>query len=205
MGVPPKFIQSWKKEMNKLIFATNNKNKVEEVRHLLGSRFEINSLSESSINIDIAEPYDTLAENATEKAEVIYRLTNKDCFAEDTGLMVDSLGGEPGVKSARYAGENATHENNVDKLLLKLEGKANRAATFKTIICLIESGRQVIFEGTCKGTIIAEKRGNMGFGYDPVFVPDGAIATFAEMTMDEKNLYSHRKKAVVKLINYLSN
>ncbi|MEO6188116.1 MAG: RdgB/HAM1 family non-canonical purine NTP pyrophosphatase [Ginsengibacter sp.] len=203
--MPSQLIQPGKKKMNSLIFATNNKNKVAEVRHLLGIEFEIKSLSEKNINIDIPEPFDTLEENAIEKAEVIYRLTSTNCFAEDSGLMVDSLGGDPGVRSARYAGEQASYENNVDKLLFKLDGKTERSATFKTVICLIEDGSKVLFEGTCKGTIIAEKRGEMGFGYDPVFIPDGAMKTFSEMTMDEKNLYSHRKKAVEKFIKYLRN
>jgi XTP/dITP diphosphohydrolase len=191
--------------MNTIIFATNNQNKVSEVRSILDGKFRILSLKEAGIDIDIPEPYETLEENAREKAIVIHRLTNENCFAEDTGLEVDSLNGEPGVKSARYAGEGRSFEKNIDKLLDKLAGSKNRDAQFRTIICLICKGKEKIFEGICKGTIIAERRGNSGFGYDPVFVPDGSSKTFAEMTMAEKNAFSHRNKAVEKLTNYLKN
>ncbi|HEU5053079.1 MAG TPA: RdgB/HAM1 family non-canonical purine NTP pyrophosphatase [Hanamia sp.] len=191
--------------MNTIIFATNNDNKVSEVRSILDGKFRIFSLKEAGIDIDIPEPHDTLEENAREKAIVIHRLTNENCFAEDTGLEVDSLNGEPGVKSARYAGEGRSFEKNIDKLLDKLAGSKNRDAQFRTIICLICKGKEKIFEGICKGTIIAERRGNSGFGYDPVFVPDGSSKTFAEMTMAEKNVFSHRNKAVEKLANYLKN
>src|SRR5690242_19812803 len=191
--------------MNTIIFATNNDNKVSEVRSILDGKFRIFSLKEAGIDIDIPEPYETLEENAREKAIVIHRLTNENCFAEDTGLEVDSLNGEPGVKSARYAGEGRSFEKNIDKLLDKLAGSKNRDAQFRTIICLICKGKEKIFEGICKGTIIAERRGNSGFGYDPVFVPDGSSKTFAEMTMAEKNAFSHRNKAVEKLTNYLKN
>lgn len=191
--------------MNTIIFATNNDNKVSEVRSILDGKFRIFSLKEAGIDIDIPEPYETLEENAREKAIVIHRLTNENCFAEDTGLEVDALSGEPGVKSARYAGEARSFEKNIDKLLDKLAGSKNRDAQFRTIICLICKGKEKIFEGICKGTIIAERRGNSGFGYDPVFVPDGSSKTFAEMTMAEKNAFSHRNKAVEKLANYLKN
>jgi XTP/dITP diphosphohydrolase len=191
--------------MNTIIFATNNDNKVSEVRSILDGKFRILSLKEAGIDIDIPEPYETLEENAREKAIVIHRLTKENCFAEDTGLEVDSLNGEPGVKSARYAGEGRSFEKNIDKLLDKLAESKNRNAQFRTIICLICKGKEKIFEGICKGTIIAERRGNSGFGYDPVFVPDGSSKTFAEMTMAEKNAFSHRNKAVEKLTNYLKN
>jgi len=191
--------------MNTIIFATNNDNKVSEVRSILDGKFRIFSLKEAGIDIDIPEPYETLEENAREKAIVIHRLTNENCFAEDTGLEVDSLNGEPGVKSARYGGEGRSFEKNIDKLLDKLAESKNRNAQFRTIICLICKGKEKIFEGICKGTIIAERRGNSGFGYDPVFVPDGSSKTFAEMTMAEKNAFSHRNKAVEKLTNYLKN
>lgn len=190
--------------MKTLIFATNNNNKVAEVRSILEGKFKIVSLAEAGINIDIPEPFDTIEENASEKARVIYNLTNENCFSEDTGLEVEVLNGEPGVKSARYAGEERDFENNIDKLLSNLKNKENRSAQFKTVICIILNGEQNIFDGICKGTIIAEQRGYSGFGYDPVFIPEGADKTFAEMTMDEKNIFSHRKKAIEKLTGFLN-
>ena len=189
--------------MNTIIFATNNEHKVIEVRAILKKMFKILSLKEAGIEIDIPEPYNSLQENAFEKARVIHRLTGKNCFAEDTGLEVEVLNGEPGVKSARYAGEERSFEKNIDKLLSKLENKENHKAQFRTVVCLIEDGKQKIFEGTCKGTIIAQRRGDSGFGYDPVFIPDGSAKTFAEMSMEEKNRFSHRKKAIEKLTRYL--
>ena len=191
--------------MNTIIFATNNDNKVSEVRSILDGKFRILSIKEAGIDIDIPEPYETLEENAREKAIVIHRLTNENCFAEDTGLEVDSLNGEPGVKSARYAGEGRSFEKNIDKLLDKLAESKNRNAQFRTIICLICKGKEKIFEGICKGTIIAERKGNSGFGYDPVFIPEGSALTFSEMTLAEKNIFSHRKKAIEKLANFLKN
>jgi XTP/dITP diphosphohydrolase len=189
--------------MNTIIFATNNEHKVIEVKAILKKMFKILSLKEAGIEIDIPEPYNSLQENAFEKARVIHQLTGKNCFAEDTGLEVEVLNGEPGVKSARYAGGERSFEKNIDKLLGKLENKENRNAQFKTVVCLIENGKQKIFEGTCKGTIIAQRRGDSGFGYDPVFIPDGSTKTFAEMSMEEKNRFSHRKKAIEKLTRYL--
>ncbi|MGN6533068.1 MAG: RdgB/HAM1 family non-canonical purine NTP pyrophosphatase [Ginsengibacter sp.] len=189
--------------MKELIFATNNENKVSEVKVILQEKFKILSLKEVGIEIDIPEPFDTLEENAKEKARVIYQLTNLNCFSEDTGLETESLNGEPGVKSARYAGESRSFQQNIDKLLSKLENKKDRRAQFRTVICLILNGKEKIFEGICKGIIIAERRGASGFGYDPVFIPDGAARTFAEMTMEEKNIFSHRKKAMEKLITFL--
>ena len=191
--------------MNTIIFATNNKNKVEEVRAILDNEFKILSLNESGVDIDIPEPFDSLEENAREKANVIYNLKNQSCFSEDTGLEVDTLNGEPGVKSARYAGDERSFEKNIDKLLSKLAGKENRKAQFRTVICLIINGKVNFFEGICKGTIIAERRGNSGFGYDAIFVPEGSGKSFAEMTMDEKNIFSHRNKAMKKLTYYLKN
>lgn len=192
-------------KMNTIIFATNNEHKVSEIRAVLKGKFNIISIKETGIDIEIAEPFDTLQENAHEKARVIYELTGQDCFAEDTGLEVESLNGEPGVKSARYAGEDRSFEKNIDKLLINLENKQNRKAQFRTVICLLLNGQQKFFEGTCKGTIIADRRGISGFGYDPVFVPDGSDKTFAEMSMEEKNLYSHRKKAMEKLLSFLAD
>lgn len=188
--------------MINLIFATNNLNKVREVKSLLNEKFKIETLSDAGINIEIPEPYETLEENAIEKAVVINKMTGKNCFAEDTGLEVLALNGEPGVKSARYAGGERSSEKNIDKLLFELKDKKDRSAIFKTIVCLIINGRQFLFEGTIKGTIIAERRGDTGFGYDSVFIPEGSIKTFAEMTLPEKNTFSHRKMAIKKLVEY---
>ena len=189
--------------MKTLIFATNNNNKVAEVRSILADKFNIISLSEAGIDIDVPEPYNTLEENAREKARVINKLTEKDCFSEDTGLEVEALDGEPGVKSARYAGNERDFEQNINKLLTNLQNISNRKAQFRTVICLILNGKENLFEGICKGTIIATQKGTSGFGYDPVFVPDGANKTFAEMTMSEKNVFSHRKKAMERLTDFL--
>lgn len=189
--------------MNTIIFATNNKHKVIEVRSILKEKFKILSLKEAGIEIDIPEPYNSLEENACEKARVIHQLTDKNCFAEDTGLEVEVLNGEPGVKSARYAGEERSFEKNIDKLLGKLKNKENRKAQFRTVVCLIVNDKQKVFEGICKGTIIANRRGDAGFGYDPVFIPNGSTKTFAEMAMEEKNRFSHRKKAIEKFTSYL--
>jgi XTP/dITP diphosphohydrolase len=191
--------------MNTLIFATNNPHKVEEVRSVLNNQWMILSLKEAGIDIDIPEPHNSLEANAREKSSTIYRLTGQDCFSEDTGLEVPALDGAPGVKSARYAGEKAGYDDNTRKLLAVLKGKADRKARFRTIISLFLGGREYQFEGICTGTIIEEKRGNTGFGYDPVFVPDGDTRTFAEMNTAEKNKYSHRKKAMEKLILFLAN
>lgn len=188
---------------SRLIFATNNQHKVDEIKHILGDSFEVVSLKEAGIDIDIPEPHDTLEANATEKSTVIFALTGMDCFSEDTGLEVAALDGAPGVKSARYAsGEHYTDNNH--KLLSVLEGEHNRLAQFRTVISLMLNGKEHQFEGICKGSILTEKRGNEGFGYDPLFVPDGAEKTFAEMTMEEKSVYSHRKKATVQFIQFLS-
>ena len=191
--------------MDKLIFATNNQHKIDEIRIVLGDIFNIISLKEAGIDIDIPEPHDTLEANAEEKARTIFKLTNKNCFSEDTGLEVVVLKGEPGVKSARYAGEGKSSEANIDKLLENMQNELNRNAQFKTIISLILNGNEIQFEGICKGTILYERRGLYGFGYDAVFIPDGGLKTFAEMTSEEKNVFSHRKKAMVKMINYLES
>jgi len=191
--------------MKQLVFATNNQHKVDEMKHALNGRFEIKSLKEAGINIDIPEPFNTLEENAATKSTTIYNLTNADCFSEDTGLEVEALGGEPGVKSARYAGENASFDDNVTKLLAKMENINNRSAQFKTIISLIIDGKEYLFEGICKGTILSNRQGEKGFGYDPIFTPEGSYKSFAEMTMEEKNVYSHRRKAADKLVTFLAN
>lgn len=189
--------------MDTLIFATNNQHKVDEMRSILGADFNIISLKEAGIDIDIPEPHDTLEANASEKSGTIHRLTKKDCFSEDTGLEVTALNGAPGVKSARYAGDANDFGKNVEKLLLDMQGIDKREARFRTIISLILDDKEYLFEGICNGRIIEEKRGSLGFGYDPVFVPDGSEKTFSEMEMAEKNLFSHRKKAMEKLISFL--
>jgi len=191
--------------MKQLVFATNNQHKVDEMKHALNGRFEIKSLKEAGINIDIPEPFNTLEENAATKSTTIYNLTNADCFSEDTGLEVEALGGEPGVKSARYAGENASFDDNVTKLLAKMENINNRSAQFKTIISLIIDGKEYLFEGICKGTILSNRQGEKGFGYDPIFTPEGSYKSFADMNMEEKNVYSHRRKAADKLVTFLAN
>ncbi len=189
--------------MRKLIFATNNQHKIDEIKPVLGNAFSIITLKEAGIDKDIPEPHNTLEENATEKSKVIFNMTGMDCFSEDTGLEVAALNGEPGVKSARYAGEKRSFEKNIEKLLFNLKNKKNRSAQFRTILSLISNGTEHKFEGICKGTIIAYSRGVKGFGYDPIFIPDGSLKTFAEMEMEEKNKFSHRKKAVDKLIAFL--
>jgi len=190
--------------VNNIIFATNNQNKVEEVRAVLGKGFKIVTLKEAGIDIDIPEPFDTLKANASQKSKTIFDITGKNCFSEDTGLEVDALNGEPGVKSARYAGEGRSFDDNIDKLLGRLQDADSRLARFRTVISLILDGKEYFFEGICPGRIIMERIGNNGFGYDPVFVPDGSDKTFAEMAMAEKNKFSHRKKAMEKLISFLS-
>ena len=189
--------------MEKLIFATNNQNKVDEVRIVLGDIFDIITLREAGIDIDIPEHHDTLEANATEKSMTIYKMTNKSCFSEDTGLEVPALNGAPGVKSARYAGEGRSFEDNIDKLLNNLLPLVERNARFRTIISLIINGVETQFEGICTGVILKERRGNKGFGYDTVFMPDGSNKSFGDMTTEEKGQFSHRKKAMVKLIDYL--
>lgn len=189
--------------MESLIFATNNQHKADEIRAVLAGKWGILTLKEAGIEKDIPEPYDTLEANASEKSRTIFELTGKNCFSEDTGLEVVALNGEPGVRSARYAGENRLFEDNVSKLLKALEGVSNRKARFRTVISLILNGKEYQFEGICNGIISDKTIGSSGFGYDPVFVPDGDTRTFAEMTMAEKNLFSHRKKAMKKLISFL--
>ncbi|WP_207492666.1 RdgB/HAM1 family non-canonical purine NTP pyrophosphatase [Aridibaculum aurantiacum] len=190
--------------MRTIIFATNNSNKIYEVENLVGDLYNVLSLKAAGIDIDIPEPHATLEANAREKSETIYRLTGKDCFSEDTGLEVAALRGEPGVRSARYAGENKSSADNIEKVLRLLNGQANRKARFRTIVSLIMDGKEHQFEGICEGKIIEQPRGDAGFGYDPIFVPDGAEMTFAEMSLQEKNTYSHRKKAIAQLLAYLS-
>lgn len=186
-----------------LIFATNNQHKVDEIRSVIGNRFTVITLKEAGIDIDIPEPHDSLHENASEKSNTIFRITHQNCFSEDTGLEVEALNGEPGVKSARYAGEDKDFDANIQKLLQKLDGSINREAQFRTVISLILNEKEHLFEGICKGTIIHEKRGSSGFGYDPVFIPEGSEKTFAEMSLEEKNVFSHRRKATDLLLAFL--
>ena len=188
--------------MDDLIFASNNQHKAEEIRAILGKSFTIKTLKEAGVDIDIPEPHDTLEKNATEKSSVIYHLTKMDCFSEDTGLEVDVLNGEPGVRSARYA-DDKSFNNNIDKLLNNLKNRQDRKAQFRTAISLMLKGKEYKFEGVCKGIIIAKQRGGKGFGYDPVFMPEGSNKTFAEMDISEKNTYSHRRKAIEKLVEFL--
>ena len=188
-----------------LIFATNNQHKANEINSILGTAFKICTLREAGLEIDIPEPHDTLEENAREKSLTIYKLKNRDCFSEDTGLEVDALGGAPGVKSARYAGDHCSTEDNINKLLSELADKQNRKARFRTVVSLIENGKEYQFEGICEGSIGITRSGDHGFGYDPVFIPDGATKSFASMNLEEKNKYSHRKKAVEKLVAFLNH
>lgn len=188
----------------KLVFASNNENKIMEIQPLIPAGMEIISMKEAGIHIDIPEPHDTLEDNAREKARTIFSLTAENCFSEDTGLEVEALEGAPGVKSARYAGEERSFEKNISKLLKELENAANRKARFRTVICLILEGKEYFFEGICKGKIDTSEKGEQGFGYDPIFVPEGSEKSFAEMNTEEKNLYSHRRKAVDKLIVFLN-
>ena len=186
-----------------LIFATNNRNKVAEIQSLVGANFTIIPLKEAGIEIDIPEPHDQLEANAHEKAVTIFNLTQQNCFSEDTGLEIVALDGAPGVKSARYAGENSNAQANIDLVLSKMAGIENRTAQFRTVICLIWENQTYYFEGVCKGQILSNMQGENGFGYDPIFVPDGATKSFANMTMEEKNTFSHRKKAVTQLFDFL--
>lgn len=188
----------------KLVFATNNLHKLTEIKAILGEQIEILSLNDINCHVDIPETADTLEGNAKMKAEYIYQHYHLDCFADDTGLEVKALNGAPGVFSARYAGEGHDSQANMKKLLEHLKGKTNREAQFRTAICLIENGEEHLFEGLVKGKIIEEKRGEAGFGYDPVFVPDGYDKTFAELGEDIKNQISHRARAVEKLCDYLT-
>lgn len=188
----------------KLVFATNNAHKLEEVSAMLGDTFELLSLNDINCHADIPETADTLEGNARLKASFVYQNYGLNCFADDTGLEVEVLGGEPGVYSARYAGgEGHDSEANMRKLLAELEGKDNRKARFRTAISLILDGKEYLFEGIVNGEITTEKRGDSGFGYDPVFRPDGYEQTFAELGHEIKNQISHRARAVQKLCEFL--
>jgi XTP/dITP diphosphohydrolase len=187
-----------------IIFATNNENKLKEIRHILGNSFELVSLSDLNIEEDIPEDKSTLEENALVKARYIHKSTGMNVFADDTGLEIEALNGKPGVHSARFAGENKNSDANIEKVLSLLEKSENRKARFRTVIALIFNGKEYFFEGRVSGNIISEKRGTEGFGYDPVFMPDGKNLTFAEMNLDEKNSISHRAIAFEKLREFLT-
>lgn len=189
----------------RLVFATNNAHKLEEIRAILGNSIEILSLADIHCHADIPETADTLEGNARQKSRYVYEHYGLDCFADDTGLEVESLGGAPGVHSARYAdGQGHDSQANMNKLLKEMEEKNDRKAQFRTIISLIEKGEERQFEGIVKGQITREKRGESGFGYDPIFQPDGYETTFAELGSDIKNRISHRARAVATLCDYLT-
>lgn len=187
----------------KLILASNNPFKAEEIRTMIGNEFELLTMKQAGFDLDIPEPYDTLEENASAKSRTIYALCGSACFSEDTGLEVEILNGKPGVHSARYAGNEKSFENNIQKLLDELSGHLNRKARFRTIISLISGGQEWQFEGETGGVISVEKKGVSGFGYDPVFIPEGATRTFGEMHPEEKNRFSHRRKALEKMIAFM--
>jgi XTP/dITP diphosphohydrolase len=186
-----------------IVFATNNENKLREIRNILGNSFSLLSLVDLNISDDIPENEPTLEGNALQKARYIHRLLKMNVFADDTGLEIEALNGLPGVNSARFAGENKDFDANIDKALRMMGSTSNRKARFRTVIALILDDREYLFEGIIKGKIISERRGIEGFGYDPVFVPQGYDLTFAEMSLAEKNRISHRAKAFMKLRNFL--
>ena len=191
--------------MKQLVFATNNAHKLDEVRKILGGKFDVLSLKEIGCNDDIAETAETFDGNALIKARYIHDKYGYDCFADDSGLEIVALGGAPGVYSARYAGEAHDSEKNMAKVLEQLQGVENRAARFRTVIALILDGKEHLFEGEITGRIIEERRGAGGFGYDPIFIPDGETRTFAEMDDAQKNGISHRARAVKKLVAFLES
>lgn len=188
----------------KIVFATNNVNKIYEIQSMLPESIEIISLESIGCHEEIPETADTIEGNAIMKANYVTEKYGYDCFADDTGLEVEALNGEPGVYSARYAGEQKSAEDNMDKLLLKLENSMNRNAQFKTVITLNLNGKQYLFTGIAKGDITLDKNGNQGFGYDPIFRPEGYQETFAQLSLETKNTISHRGKATRELITFLN-
>lgn len=192
--------------MKKIVFATNNAHKLQEIRQIVGAEFEILSLADIGCDVDIPETADTLDGNALMKAEFIKEHYGMDCFSDDTGLEIDALGGEPGVYSARYGGVAHDSERNMDKVLMKMQGVTERSARFRTVIVLIEGDKVTKFEGKVEGRILTERHGAEGFGYDPIFAPVEADGrTFAEMNAQEKNAISHRGRATAALVKYLKN
>lgn len=202
MNIPGKSIPNGPAPRIRIIFATNNDHKVAEIQAAIGNSLEVVSLRQAGIDVEIPEPHDTLEANATEKSSTIHHLTGDNCFSEDTGLEVAALRGEPGVNSARYAGEHRSFEDNIEKLLKSLDAN-HRQARFRTVISLIWEGTEHQFEGICNGHILPVVTGTGGFGYDPIFVPEGDIRSFAQMSLEEKNKYSHRRKAADQLVAFL--
>lgn len=188
----------------KIVFATNNLHKVKEVQEMLPESIELLTLSQVNINEDIPEDFPTLEGNALQKARYIFEKYGYSCFADDTGLEIESLNNEPGVYSARYAGEQKSSEDNIDKVLTNLGSNNNRKACFRTVIALILDGKETLFEGRVNGDILTERHGTDGFGYDPIFKPSGFNESFAEMSLEAKNAISHRGRAVAKLVDFLS-
>ena len=191
--------------MMKLVFATNNQHKLQEIKQILGDSIELLSLNDINCDEEIPENQETIEGNAAEKSFYILNKFGLNCFADDTGLEIEALKGEPGVYSARYAGEEKSAEKNMDLVLQKLSEIKNRKARIKTVISLVIDGREIQFEGIVNGQILEEKRGKTGFGYDPIFQPDESDLSFAEMTMEEKGKISHRGRAVQKLVEYLTH
>ncbi|MFA6402641.1 MAG: RdgB/HAM1 family non-canonical purine NTP pyrophosphatase [Salinivirgaceae bacterium] len=191
--------------MEQLIFATNNRHKLEEVKHILSGLFQVVGMSEAGFTEDIPENEPTLEGNARTKAQFIYNLTKSNVFADDTGLEIEALNGEPGVFSARYAGPSKTSEDNLQLVLQKMKTAENRKAQFRTAICLILNHKEYLFEGIVKGTLLTQKQGASGFGYDPIFQPDGYAESFAQMPINLKNKISHRGLAMQKMVSFLNN
>lgn len=187
-----------------LIFASKNAHKVAELKSMLPNNFEVLSIKDIGLESNIPEDFETLEENAMQKAEFIYAKTQQNCLSDDTGLEVEALNGAPGVYSARYAGEKASFDDNINKLLNALENENMRKARFKTVIALIINGQKHTFEGICEGSISTQRQGKEGFGYDPIFIPEGETRSFAEMPLSEKNAISHRGRAFRKAIAFLS-
>jgi XTP/dITP diphosphohydrolase len=191
--------------MKELYFASQNENKLKEIQAMMPDDFFLKGLRDLDYNEPLQEDYDTLEQNAYQKAHTIFEKFNVSVFADDTGLEVTALNGEPGVKSARYAGESRSNEANIELLLENLQGVTNRSARFRTVIALILDGKEYQFEGIVEGDIMHEKRGSDGFGYDPIFIPQGYTRTFAEMSIVEKNKISHRKRALQAMIDFLES
>ncbi len=189
----------------KLVFATNNEHKIKEIREMLSEKFILVSLDQIGCSDDIPETSDTIEGNASQKARYIYEKYGLNCFADDTGLEVEALNMEPGIYSARYAGPQRNSEDNIDKLINELDKIKNRKARFRTVISLIIDGKETLFEGIVNGNILEERKGKKGFGYDPIFQPEGYNLSFAEMDLNEKNKISHRGRAIEKLISFLTN
>jgi XTP/dITP diphosphohydrolase len=189
--------------MKQIVFATNNKNKLREIREIMSDLYEVLSLDDIGCHEEIVEDAETIEGNAKIKADFVTNKYHVDCFADDTGLEVEALNGAPGVYSARYAGEHCSYQDNVNKMLNAMRGKTNRKAAFRTVIALNLDGKSYTFEGRCDGQIVESQRGTDGFGYDPIFMPDGFNQTFAEMSHEEKNAISHRGRATKKLIAFL--